>query len=500
MKIFSSEQIKKWDNYTIVNEPVASIDLMERASTACFNWLIHSFNKNEFKIFCGKGNNGGDGLAVARMLAEKEYIVSVYILESEHQGTQDFQTNLERLQQVSQKIFFIRSAEDIPVINENEVVVDAIFGTGLNKPPGGISALLIEHINASDAVVISIDIPSGLYADKTSKENNIVKADYTLTFQQYKMAFLLAENESYFGKIAVLDIGLNKNFYQQENTNFGLVDKEMIREIYKPRDQFTHKGNYGHACMITGSKGLMGAAVLATNACLRSGAGKVTAFTPSIGYDIMQICAPEAMTKIAGEDFISAVNELEKYDAIGVGPGLGLYETHKNLLKNIFTSFTKPIVIDADALNILSQEKDLLNEIPQHSIITPHTVEFERLFGKTNNDFERIELALQKAHEHEIYIVLKGHHTFIATPGNKGLFNSTGNAGMATGGSGDVLTGVIAGLLAQNYSPLHSCLLGVYLHGLAGDIAAEKLSQEAMIAGDIITNMGEAFKLISSNK
>ena len=272
------------------------------------------------------------------------------------------------------------------------------------------------------------------------------------------------------------------------------VDASLVNKILKPRDPFTHKGDYGHACLITGSIGLMGAAVLAVKACLRSGAGKVTVYSARIGYEILQIAAPEAMTKIAGEEFISSVDDIQKFDSLGIGPGLGLYDSHKDLLQKVFSSYKKPIVVDADALNILSQKKELLQLLPPGSIVTPHNVEFERLFGKTATDAERIELALQMSQQYNIYIVLKGHHTLIASPDKNAWFNSTGNAGMATGGTGDVLTGILTGLLAQGYSPLDTCLLGVYLHGLAGDIAADKLSQNALVAGDIIDNLGYAFK------
>jgi len=274
-------------------------------------------------------------------------------------------------------------------------------------------------------------------------------------------------------------------------------DNSIIKNILKSRYPFTHKGDYGHACLIAGSIGLMGAAVLAVKACLRSGSGKVTTYTPNIGYDIMQISAPEAMTKIAGENFISSFDDIQRFDSLGIGPGLGVYESHKELLLKLFSAYKKPIVVDADALNILSQNKDLLKVLPEGSILTPHLVEFERLFGKTKTDDKRIRIALAMSHQYNIYIVLKGHRTLIATPGKKAYFNSTGNAGMATGGSGDVLTGILTGLLAQGYTSLDACMLGVYLHGLAGDIAAEKFSQEAMIASDIIDNLGQAFKAIS---
>lgn len=272
------------------------------------------------------------------------------------------------------------------------------------------------------------------------------------------------------------------------------IDRSLISGIIKPRKPFTHKGDYGHACLIAGSVGLMGAAILAVKACLRAGAGKVTAFTPRVGYDILQISAPEAMTKIAGENFIDKVEDLEKFDALSIGPGIGVYKSHIHLLKEVFSQYKKPIIVDADALNILSRNGELLKMLPANSILTPHVGEFDRLFGKHQSEKDRQQTALNISEQYKIYLVLKGHHTFIATPEKKHFFNSTGNAGMATGGSGDVLTGILTGLMAQGYSPLDSCLAGVFLHGLAGDIAAEKISEPALIAGDIIFYLGEAFK------
>lgn len=280
------------------------------------------------------------------------------------------------------------------------------------------------------------------------------------------------------------------------------IDASLIKSIVKVRDPFTHKGDYGHACLFTGSMGLMGAAVLAVKACLRSGTGKVTAYTARIGYDILQGTAPEAMTSIAGENFICSSEDIQKFDSLGIGPGLGVYESHKDLLREIFTTFKKPMVVDADALNIVAQHKELLEKLPPGTVITPHFVEFDRLFGNTGTTEARNRLAIEMAKKYKLYIVLKGHHTLIAAPCITGVlgpawYNTTGNAGMATGGSGDVLTGIITGLLAQHYTTLDACLLGVYLHGLAGDIAAEKYSQPAMIAGDIIDNLGNAFKQIT---
>ena len=497
MKIFSSAQIKKWDAFTIENEPISSIDLMDRAATACYNWLIgKNFGTMHFRIFCGKGNNGGDGLAIARLLIKNNCKVTVHILEFGKPGTDDFQTNLERLHTFTTDIHFIQSADFFPVLNDNDIIIDAIFGNGLNKPLEGIAAALVNHINQYKAAIIAIDLPTGLFADKSSTGNSIIKANHSLSFQNYKLAFLLPENEDYCGEVHLLNIGLHKDFENNEPANFILIDKALIKTIYKPRSKFAHKGTYGHAALLCGSVGMMGAAVLSSLACLRSGVGKITSYIPKCGYHILQPTVPEAMSFIAGEDYILSANGIEKFSAVGIGPGMGNHLSHKKLLTDIFEKINTPMVIDADALNVMAENKELLNNIPSQSILTPHPKEFEKLFGKSANNFERLELAKQKSKAHNVFIILKGHYSFISTPDGQGFFNSTGNAGMATAGSGDVLSGILTGLLAQGYSPTDTCLLGVYLHGLAGDFAANKHSEEAMIAGDIVSSLGKAFKQI----
>ncbi|HSQ44135.1 MAG TPA: NAD(P)H-hydrate dehydratase [Ginsengibacter sp.] len=498
MKLFSATQIKNWDLFTIKNEPIASVDLMERAAKACVDWIVNKFQQpTSFKIFCGKGNNGGDGLAIARLLIQHNFPVSVYIVESSSAGSQDFNINLQQLKEISSTIYFLESPESFPAIIKDEIIIDALFGTGLNKKPSGIFKKLILHLNNSGAQIISIDIPSGLYTDIHSEGSAIIRARYTLSFQQQKLAFLIAENEPFCGEVAILDIGLSQEYYNNEKTVFDLIDKNIIEEIYVPRKAFANKGNYGYACLVVGSYGMMGAAVLSAKACLRSGVGKLACYICKEGYTIMQTAVPEAMCAMFGNTFIKDIDNLKSFDVIGIGPGIGRHLSHKQLLQKVFKNSKGPVVLDADGLNILSSYPALYKSIPQHSILTPHPKEFDRLFGKSEDDFARIELALKKAKELSVYIVLKGHHTLIATPEGKGFFNSTGNAGMATAGSGDVLTGILTGLLAQKYTSLDTCILGVYLHGLAGDIASKKMSKEAMIAGDIIDNLGNAFYQIS---
>lgn len=501
MKILSAEEIRLWDQYTIQHEPIASIDLMERAAAKCVDWIEENgFVEDSFSIFCGKGNNGVDGLAIARLLAEKNYSVKVYVLEFGHKGTDDFQQNLSRLHNyLDGEIFYIQSEDNFHDLNRNEIVIDALFGSGLNRAVEGVTAKLIDHINNSGCKVISIDIPSGLFVDRSSKENTIIKAKHTLSFQCYKPAFLVAENADFIGEVHILDIRLHKDFLNSIHNRFELVDDDIIHSIYKPRNRFAHKGNFGHALLVAGSYGKIGAAVLSTKACLRSGVGLLTCHIPKCGYEILQSSVPEAMVST---DFNSSFNtkletDLSLYDAIGIGPGIGTASETRALLKELFETYHYPIVLDADALNIIASQNELLQLIPAGSILTPHPKEFERLFGESTNDFDRIQQATQKAKDFNCVIALKGHHTLIASPDGKAFFNSTGNAGMATAGSGDVLTGILTGLLAQGYDSIEAVILGVYLHGLAGDFAAKELSLEAMIADDIITNLGTAFSFLN---
>jgi ADP-dependent NAD(P)H-hydrate dehydratase / NAD(P)H-hydrate epimerase len=497
MKLLSAVQIREWDQYTIQHEPIASIDLMERAAGKCVEWLERrNYTNQSFQIFCGKGNNGGDGLAIARMLAEKKCTVVVHILEFGHKGTDDFQQNLARLHQYPDiTTRFVQTEDQFPEINKTDMIIDALFGSGLNRGLEDVTANLVKHINQSGGTIISIDIPSGLFTDRSSPGEIIIKAGHTLSFQCYKLAFMMAENSEYIGEVHILDIGLHPDFLNSVSSQYEMTDDSLIYSIYKPRNRFSHKGNFGHALLIAGSYGKIGAAILSARACLRSGVGLLSCHIPKCGYDILQSSVPEAMVMTDfNSSFITKIeDDLSKYKSIGIGPGIGTAAETKTMLQDIIENYKMPVVLDADALNGIAAQKELMTKIPAGSVLTPHPKEFERLFGKTSNEFERIELALQKAKEFNCIIVVKGHHTFIATPVDTGFFNATGNAGMATGGSGDVLTGILTGLLAQGYRSVDAAILGVYIHGLAGDMAAEKQSMEAMIAGDITDHLSYAF-------
>ncbi len=512
MKILNAEEIRSWDQYTIRHEPIAPVDLMERAAGKCVAWLEENgFEGHHLTVFCGKGNNGGDGLAIARLWATKKYPVIVYILDpvsigSGHPGTTDFQTNLARLRQYHKvEIRFVQTAENFHEFEKNDIIIDALFGSGLNRELEGVTAQLVNHMNNSGCPIIAIDIPSGLYTDHSSKGNTIIRADHTLSFQCFKPAFMMAENAADIGEVHVLDIGLHPDFLNP-GIGYELVDGPLIQTIYKPRNAFAHKGNFGHALLVAGSYGKMGATVLSAKACMRSGVGLLTCHIPNCGYDILQTCIPEAMLSMdINSAFSTSIisdsyhEDLTRYDSLGIGPGIGTATETGSMLRDILTTYRNQVVLDADALNIMASQKELLKLIPENSILTPHPKEFERLFGETADDFERLGLVQKKAKELNVIIVLKGHYSFIATPSGKGFFNSTGNAGMATAGSGDVLTGILTGLLAQGYPSTETAILGVYLHGMAGDIAARQLSKEAMLAGDIIDSLGKAFLLIREN-
>jgi len=501
MQILSPEQIRLWDKFTIDKEPIASVDLMERASTRCMSWLeTNQYLYSSFSVFCGKGNNGGDGLALARMLSLKECPVVVYILEFGHKGTEDFQVNLARLHEHNIEIRFIQTEENFRHIPEQDIIIDALFGCGLNRLLEGITAKLIEHINRSGNEIISIDIPSGLYVDKSSKDNAIIRATHTLSFHCYKLAFVMAENEPYTGEIHILDIGLHPAYVPEVENSFTLIDVDDIRKIYRPRNKFAHKGNFGHSLLIAGSYGKMGAALLAARSCLRSGTGLLTCHIPRCGYDILQTALPEAMVVVDENENINTKlsEDLSIYKVIGVGPGIGTDQKTKKLLQDIFKSYKLPLVLDADALNIIATNPELLTLLPPYSVLTPHPKEFERLFGVQENDFARLATALQKSRQHQCIIVVKGHRTLIALPDGRGYFNATGNAGMAKGGSGDALTGIISGILSQGYAAAEAAILAVYLHGLAGDFAARIFSEPAMLATDLIDCLGKAFLSIEN--
>lgn len=499
MKILNAEQIRAADSYTVTHEPIASIDLMESAAAACTGWITAHFPKETlFKVVCGMGNNGGDGLAISRMLFDKGYKAEVLIAPYFSKASEDFSVNRKRLEAMPGiTVREISSPDDITVDNKQPVaLVDAILGSGLSKPVEGNMAGIIQKINTLHCPVVAIDIPSGLMMEDNSKadRNNIVNAMATLTFEAPKLAFMFAENALHTGNFYVLDIGIDKQFLAAQKSHNYFVTRNDIAPLFRPRTKFSHKGNYGHALLVAGSYGKMGAAVLAAKACLRAGAGLVTVHIPRCGYTVMQSAVPEAMVHADEEENeFSVIKDISMYSAVGIGPGIGTAKSTQSGLKLLIQQAGVPLVIDADALNILAENKTWLSFLPHGSILTPHPGEFARLAGKTSSGYDAYNLQREFAVKHSVYLILKGAHTAIATPEGDVYFNSTGNPGMATAGSGDTLTGIITALLAQGYLPKEAAVMGTYLHGLAGDIAVHETGEEAMIAEDITACLGKAF-------
>jgi hydroxyethylthiazole kinase-like uncharacterized protein yjeF len=496
MKIFSAQQIYEADRLTIENEQITSDVLMERAATKLFEW-IHARLRGtsvKIKLFCGIGNNGGDGLALARLLFEHGYAIEVYVVNYSDKRSKDFLLNLERLKEGKVWPDFINEDIDLPEISPNDIVVDAIFGIGLNRAPDTWVGNLIQHINASDAFVLAVDIPSGLPMDRSPwNASHVIEAGYVLSFQVPKLVFFLPETGIFINQWELLDIGLDAEFLETAATDYELIGRPEIVPLYRPRLKFSHKGMYGHSMIIGGSYGKIGAVQLACNACLTVGSGVVTAFVPKCGYQSLQTAIPEVMVITDKEEgHLTHITLPFVPNVIGVGVGIGAKEKTALTFGMLLKDMKAPMVIDADGLNILANNPQMLKDIPKNSILTPHPKELERLIGKWKDDFHKLEKAKAFSMKNEVVLVIKGAHTIIFYKG-KGYVNTTGNPGMATAGSGDVLTGVITGLVAQQYSPLHATLFGVYLHGLAGDISASRQGYEAVKASAIVNNIGQAY-------
>lgn len=494
MKVLSSQQIRELDAYTIKHRPISSIDLMESACHAVFTWITQNYYPDtKFGVVCGTGNNGGDGLGVARLLIEAGYNIEVSVVKGGVPESDDFKTNFERL---SSKTAIKEITDKVPdrLFADVSVILDALFGSGLSRPATGIYGDVIAYINDLEAARIAIDIPSGLMADKPS-EGPIVKAAHTLTFQVPKLAFFFPQYHEHVGTWVTLDIGLHKDFLKQIQTPYHYFTRKNVRRILRVRSKFDHKGKFGHALVISGSYGKMGAAILAARAALRGGLGLLTLHVPGVGYPIIQTAVPEAMVSIdPNAEIFSTCPTLEPYTVIGIGPGLGLAKETIKGLRSVLEQSNVPAVIDADALNILGANRELLQLVPMGSILTPHPKEFERLVGPWKNDFDRMDKQKRLAKDLKSVIVLKGAFTSVATPEGDVYFNSSGNPGMAKGGSGDVLTGILTSLMAQGYPGTSAALLGVFLHGFAGDLAAYEKGMNGMIPSDLIDFLPEAFK------
>jgi len=505
-KIFENSQIKAIEKFTIDNEPITAIDLVERAATVFVNEFGRRFSQHKgyVYVFAGPGNNGADALAIARLLSEQGYQVSAYLINMSGSLSPECEANKYRIKDAA-NIRFTEVVKGVhfkpPMLGPDDIVIDGLFGSGLNRPLEGGLAGIVKYINDKESTVVSIDIPSGLFGEDNSNNNymHVIEADLTLTFEFPQLAFLLPESAYCVGEWIDLPIGLHSKAIDETKASYYLITDNAVAEMIRTRYRFAHKGDFGHALLIAGSKGKAGAAVLAARSCMRSGVGLLTVQLPERCEVVMQTALPEAMVAVdKNTDYITSLPDISGFDAIGIGPGIGVADETGAMLEQLLNELKvveRPaLVIDADALNIIAANSVLLSKLPKETILTPHPKEFDRIAGRSENSYERLQKARSIAAEQGIYIVLKGGYTAICTPSGDVFFNTTGNPGMATAGSGDVLTGIILGLLAQGYKPEDAAVIAVYLHGVAGDFAASNYSEESMLAGDITTMLGKVFK------
>ncbi len=498
--VLTARQVREADAHTIAHEPVASIDLMERASRTCVERVQALYPSGKVLVVAGPGNNGGDGLAIARLLHQGGREVEVALLASGSYSA-DNRTNQERLRGLAVPVREIAAAKDLPPLESGTVLVDALFGTGLARPLNGLAKDLVRTLNGSGAPIVSVDLPSGLFAEDNAGNDpeSIVHATVTLTFEVPKLALMLRDNAPYFGRVEVLPIGLDAGFIRSLPCRIGVLQPKDLQPFLLPRMAMGHKGDFGHALLVAGSKGMLGAAVLAASAAVRSGCGLVTTHVPNDETDLLHATVPESLVSLDADPArTTALPKLDKASAVGIGPGLGTDPRTAPVLKVLIQEARVPLVLDADALNLLAEHRTWLAYLPQDTILTPHPKEFDRLFGASSTSYERLMKARDMAVKHGLCIVLKGSPSATCDRSGQIVFNDTGNAGMAKGGSGDVLTGLITGLRAQGYSAQASCWLGNHLHGLAGDLVAERLGMDGMTPMDLAKELPYAWQRVRS--
>jgi hydroxyethylthiazole kinase-like uncharacterized protein yjeF len=495
MKLFSAEQIYAADKFTIAKQKITSDELMERAAVQIFNWMHLRMQGAPVKIhlFCGIGNNGGDGIALARHLQEHGYNIAVHVVNYSEKRSKDFLINLDRLK--DRKIWpnFIAADSEFPEIGVDDIIVDAIFGIGLNRPPDAWVVKLITHLHASKAFILSVDIPSGLYSDRAPEQKDaVVKANFVLSFQFPKLVFFLPETGIYIDQWEVLDIGLDREFLTKEKTAFELIGKNEVLPMYIPRSKFSHKGTHGYSLLIGGSYGKIGAVKLASIAALKIGSGLVTSYVPRCGYSVLQTSLPEAMVLTGGDTSITKIDFDIAANAIGIGMGMGTEQETKKAFLDFLKTNKAPLVIDADGLNMLASKKALCELLPKQTVLTPHPKELERLVGTWKDDFDKLEKTKAFSKKYDCIVIIKGAHT-ITVYHDEGFVNTTGNPGMATAGCGDVLSGIVTGLIAQGYESLQAAIFGVYLHGKSADLLIESTGYQSLIASDVVNGLGAAY-------
>ena len=506
MKIFNSEKLREIDKATCEAQQVDSVELMERAASAVSYEIISRFLPGQrIVVVAGPGNNGGDALAVARMLIEQGYRkVEVFLFNVTGRLSHDCEVERKRLIAPDAVDFTeIEREFNPPYLSEDDVVIDGLFGSGLNKPLQGGFRAVARLINESGAYVVSIDVPSGLFGEWNDNVvlRDVVHADLTLTFQTPRLSFFFEDNEQCVGEWKILDIDLDEATIRKTQADFTLVEARNVRPLLRPRRNFTGKRDYGSALVMAGSLGMMGAAVMCARAALRCGAGLATVHSARCGMPVIQTAVPEAMFEPdSSENFISDMSVHHNHQVVMAGPGIGTREKTANALADLLKKVKSPLVLDADALNCIAQHPEMLPLLPPQTVITPHQGEFDRLFGEQQTAEQRLKKAIEMAQYYNIIIVLKSHHTAIVRPTGRVYFNSSGNPGMATAGAGDVLTGVIGAFIAQGYRPDLAAPIGVYIHGLAGDLAASEIGQFGVIASDISDHLGRAINKVINSK
>ena len=507
MRILTAEQTRAADQATLKAERISSLDLMERAATAFTTWLQQRRplgTPGEIHVFCGPGNNGGDGLVAARLLQQAGYAVRAWLLPADKHSA-DFTANHERLP-AAVPIATLDPAA-LPVLPPDALVVDALFGTGLSRPLEGAAAAVVRHLNKAWPRIVAVDMPSGLFADAPQPAGSVVvRAYHTVSFELPKLAFLLPQNADFVGQWHLLPIGLDPKFLAKAKGKLHFVDADFVAGHLPRRSLFSYKNLFGHALIMAGSYGKIGACQMATRACLRSGVGLLTVRPPAVGYQILQLAAPEAMVlPDPNPHCLTSLPPLKPYDAVGIGPGMGQDPATKTMLAQLLQEAGDQqlaLVIDADGLNLLGAHRELLALLPPDTVLTPHVKEFERLTEPARDDYHRLDLLRAFCQQYRCYCVLKGAYTCLGTPDGALYFNSTGNPGMASGGSGDALTGVLTALRAQrkHLTALNACLLGVYAHGRAGTLAADAFGQAGSLAYDLIDELGLAFGELTASE
>jgi hydroxyethylthiazole kinase-like uncharacterized protein yjeF len=535
MKVVTAEEMREIDRETIERRGIPGVVLMERAGLAVVSKIKEIFGRKKVIVVSGGGNNGGDGLVVARNLHNEGWDVRVFLTSKPEDLKGDASLQYKAAVKFGVDVQPIKELLDnySSIFSRHSIIVDAILGTGLSKNVTGTLSEVIGLLNKSNVPVISVDIPSGISSDNGQVMGEAVKAEYTVTFGLPKRGHLLYPGAEYSGKLFIEDIGFPEKLLRSEKFYVELLQKNDVTTLIPERRRYSHKGDYGHVLVVAGSRGKTGAALMAARACLRSGAGLVTIGVPESLSGIFQSRVTEEMTLILPDkgngtlsgkasnlilDFLN-----ESADVLAIGPGIGVSTETRKLMNILIKNSSTPMIIDADGINSIKGERDVFLKAKAPIILTPHPGEMSRLLQQsavsgqqsalpplspprgginvTIQDIEkdRINTAISFARETGTYIVLKGVPTIIAAPDGRAFINSTGNPGMATGGTGDVLTGMISGFLSQGVNPLHASILGVYMHGLAGDIAASEKGQYPMIATDIIDKIPSAFFSLNIN-